>query len=372
MPGTMNGSLVLALAGFGGILLNVLVAPMLSLVNRLRPARTAAGGGSAVTSVSVLVPVFNERENIVRKLENLKAALDDAAGVSCEVVIGSDGSTDDSADVAAGWIERQGLTAWRVFRYQNEGKCQTINKLHRASTGQVVVSTDADVLMPGDAIRRIAAAFREDGRLGCVSCVPVLSGGGMGTQAHYWNVEGSIRRAESDAGLLIVVTGWLYAYRRDAFREIPYGVMADDLWVPLAALLRGYRSIQLPAVAVPSERTDEATEVRRRRRVIAGGMDVVRRMLGDLARRPGLLLLLTAHKVNRWALPIWIALAVIGTLAYEPRLAGPYLVLLLALRMAMGGSRFRLVETAVWSPVGAFAEVVRNRDFARWQHTRKP
>lgn len=361
---------LLIFVGVAGLTLNLAVVPLVWLVCSLWRARVAPAEGKSLQSVTVIIPAFNEAARIGAKLDNLECALEPIGGKKVEVIIGSDGSTDNTHIEAGRWIESRGKRSWSVRNYVNQGKCQTINQMVAESSGEVIISTDADVDMPMLALQELLSRFEQDSRIGCVSSVPAFSSAEVGHHRHYWNFELRTRQVESRAGLLIVATGWLYGFRREAFQEVPRGVMADDLWIPLVALLRGYRSVQLDNLVVQSEKTDEETEARRRRRVIAGGMDVVRRVGRRLLKRPEVLALVLAHKVNRWAIPLYLALILLGTAAIEPWLMMAYALAALAALAILGKRSFFVLMETILAPLGALIAVIRARDLARWGHTR--
>jgi hypothetical protein len=238
------------------------------------------------------------------------------------------------------------------------------------ASGSVIISTDADIPLPAESIELVVRAFQSDDRLGCLSCIPWFEGLDIGSQKSYWSIEDQIRRAESGLGKLIVVTGMLYAYRKELFVEIPDGVMADDLWIPLNVLLQGYDSIQVDELRVPYEKTDEKTEIMRRKRVIVGGMDVVRRLLPALAASPALLALVLFHKVNRWALPVWLTLLFVAIGGLWPWVIILYFLGAIVSFCGLGKHRFSSLAFTVFSPILAFGEIMRKKDFARWEHTR--
>ncbi len=354
---------LLAIAG------NVLLAPGLKLVRLVAGAPRPREAGF-VRKLSIVVPAYNEEENIAAKITSLQRALQ-LIDVDAEVIIGSDGSTDRTAEIVRARLACADPVRWRLLEFPNEGKCSTLNKLVGLANGEIIVATDADVPLPDNSLELVVAAFRANRRLGCVSCIPWFEGLDIGRQKAYWGFEDRIRSEESAWGRLIVVTGMLSAFRKEFYEPIPAGVMADDLWVPLNVLLKGGESAQVDALRVPYEKTDEATELLRRKRVMVGGMDVVRRLWPKLTASPSVLVLVLLHKVNRWALPLWALTFLVSVAALLPWVLAAYLVGTLLVMFIPGARKLRMLAYAVLSPVLSFAEVMRGKDFARWEHTRK-
>lgn len=359
----------LALLSAGLIASNFLLAPMLRFIRAAR-GTNAALLPRTVSSISIIVPAYNEEHNIENKIDTLRLALQ-RVDVEVEVIIGSDGSKDRTVEIIKARLKDADLQNWRLLEFVNEGKCSTLNKLVAAARGEIIISTDADIPLPENSIELVVSAFRANTRLGCLSCIPWFEGMNIGSQKTYWSIEDQIRRSESALGRLIVVTGMLYAYRRELFEKIPDGVMADDLWVPLNVLIKGYESVQVEDLRVPYEKTDEQTEIVRRKRVIVGGMDVVRRLWSQLVSTPSLLFLVLFHKINRWALPVWLCLFLAAVAVLIPWIIVGYLAGAVFVYWYLGRERFFRFGYAAISPVLSFAEVLGKTDFARWEHTRK-
>ena len=360
--------LVLCLLSFILLVSNYLLPIILRLFRIIVGGAEIKSEGS-VGLISIIIPAYNEENNIKVKIDSVLNALQ-RVNVEVEVIIGSDGSTDRTVEIASAYLQELKAANWRVVEFPNEGKCNTINKLVNLARGDVIISTDADIVVPENAVEIILKAFNANPNLGCLSCIPVLRSERVGSQKTYWSLEDRIRDEESLLGKLIVVTGWLYVFRKDAFEQIPPGVMADDLWIPLSVLLKGYDCIQDKDLRVQSETTDDKTEVRRRKRVISGGMDVVRRLMPQLLKKPGLLLLVFVHKINRWAIPLWLSLFIVTSVVIWPWVLLVYLGGLITAYLFLGRERLFTLFNSIFSPVLCFGEVMRKKDFARWEHTR--
>src|SRR5215470_227692 len=78
---------------------------LLWLLNGLKASRCEAGGvPSRWPLVSVVISAFNEEDSIQARLENLLAL--DYPREQLEIVVGSDGSTDRTAEIAASFAPR--------------------------------------------------------------------------------------------------------------------------------------------------------------------------------------------------------------------------------------------------------------------------
>jgi glycosyltransferase involved in cell wall biosynthesis len=112
-----------------------------------------------VETLSVLVPAYNEARYVHESLTRLVAVLDDI-GLPYEVVVVSDGSTDDTVAEA----RRSDAAAVRVFEYTpNRGKGHATRYAWERCSGRYVAFIDADLDLHPEGIRSLLALIREGG-----------------------------------------------------------------------------------------------------------------------------------------------------------------------------------------------------------------
>lgn len=92
--------------------------------------------------IAVVVPLFNKAQNIAATIESVLAQI----LKPCEIIVVDDGSSDGSADVVDGFIER-GVT---LVRQKNQGVSVARNVGVRTSTADYVAFIDADDLWGAD------------------------------------------------------------------------------------------------------------------------------------------------------------------------------------------------------------------------------
>jgi glycosyltransferase involved in cell wall biosynthesis len=92
-----------------------------------------------IETLSVLVPVWNERPTI-EKLLNAVVAVD--AGVRLEVLVADDGSSDGTREILAG-LRLPGVKV--IFMDENVGRGGVIKHLWTLATGSLIVHQDADL-----------------------------------------------------------------------------------------------------------------------------------------------------------------------------------------------------------------------------------
>ncbi|MGF1634820.1 MAG: glycosyltransferase family 2 protein [Phycisphaerae bacterium] len=113
--------------------------------------------------ISVVVPIYNEHENLPALFDRLSATLESvqqATGLAWEVVCVNDGSRDDSEAILAGFHQRD--PRWKVVQFsRNFGHQPAVTAgIHHAS-GDAVVLIDGDLQDPPEVIAEMVAKWRE-------------------------------------------------------------------------------------------------------------------------------------------------------------------------------------------------------------------
>lgn len=233
-----------------------------------------SGKQPATPSLSILVVAHNEAERITGRIENLLGLDYDTDRL--EIVIASDGSTDDTVALADRYSDR-GI---RVLAFaKNRGKPAVLNEVIPQLQGEVVVLMDVRQQIASDALRRLVENFA-DPAVGAVSGELVLTGHdahGQGLEGvgFYWRYEKFIRLSESRVDSSVGATGALYALRQSLFKTIPEDTLLDDVLIPMQVLRQGYRVLFEPA-ARATEALSPSTEAefRRKVRTIAGNFQL--------------------------------------------------------------------------------------------------
>jgi glycosyltransferase involved in cell wall biosynthesis len=117
-------------------------------------------------SLSVLVPVYNERSLVAESLERLKV-LGKAANISkIQVIVVDDGSRDGSAEIVDAFVHAQtskGKIRWEQVRHpQNRGKGAAVRTALTRAAGDVTIIHDADLEYHPEDISDLLVPFGED------------------------------------------------------------------------------------------------------------------------------------------------------------------------------------------------------------------
>ncbi len=271
------------------------------------PPDPPAGGWP---SASLVLAAFNEESVLAARLENALAT--DYPPDRFEVVVGSDGSTDRTAEVARGFADR----GVRLVEFPGRrGKAAVLNDIIPALEAEIVLLSDANTLVEPDAARRLIRWFAR-AEIGSVCGRLELIDPATGANADgiYWRYENFLKRHEARLGALLGANGAIYAIRRRSYAPIPPGLIIDDFAIPLLSGLRGGGSIAYEPAAVAREESapDLAAEFRRRGRIGAGGFQSLALLWPLLDPRRGwVALAFFSHKLLRWLCPFFL-LAMLG------------------------------------------------------------
>ena len=334
-------------------------------------------------TVSLIVIAHNEGDRIATRIENLLAL--DYPRDRLEIIIGSDGSTDETVERARRYEDA--VVTVRAFP-ERRGKSAVINAIVPSVDGEIIVFADARQSFDTSSLRALVANFA-DPSIGAASGELILTMNGntavagRGT-AFYWRYEKFIRSAEGRANSMVGATGAIYAIRRDLFEPIPDDTILDDVLIPLRIVRRGYRVVfEAGARAYDSASATAHQEFVRKARTIAGTFQLFARNLWLLNPRSNRLWFETvSHKALRLALPLLHALLLIANLAlaggwiYGWMLAGQLTFYAAALvgytqRQAQRRSIVFSVPCAVcllsWATVVGFVRFATNRQQATWE-----
>lgn len=282
------------------------------ILGRIRPGRVQRGPITA--RVSVVMVVHNEAVQIGRKLDSLLAM--DGADQIVEILIGSDGSTDDSATVVQSYPDSR--VRWNHFS-ERRGKPSVINDLVPQAQGDIVLLADVRQEFAADFLTATLPNFA-DPTVGVVSGELVLrsdestttAGEGIGL---YWRYEKFIRHAESRFRGVPGATGACYLIRRDRFRPIHAATILDDVAIPLQIVSQGCRCLfERGAMAFDRPSKETRQEAIRKRRTIAGAAQLMVQYPQWLwPWRNPLWFEFVSHKLARLTSPLWLMTALVSS-----------------------------------------------------------
>ena len=134
-----------------------------------------------------------------------------------EIVIASDGSTDRTNEI----VRRYANYGVRLLAYaRTAGRRRSSTSRCPRLAGEIVLLSDANTHMAPDAVRRLAAWFRDpDVGVVCGRLVLTDPRTGQNVDGLYWKYETFLKKCESRLGALLGSNGGIYAIRKDLSRS---------------------------------------------------------------------------------------------------------------------------------------------------------
>ncbi len=261
-------------------------------------------------SFSVVLVAFNEAGTIGRRLEELTGLIA-SSELEAEVIVVSDGSTDDTAAIAR---KLQGSLVRILELPRNVGKARALSAGCALARNEVIVFADARQSWCPQALRLLLKNF-SDPTIGAAGGDLVVQSapGLMGGIGLYWRYEKWLRKQESRVHSTVGVTGAISAVRRQLFHPIPQGIILDDVYWPLLVAMQGFRVVH-DEHAYAYDRFPEKTwdEFKRKVRTLSGNFQLIGRLPGALVpwKNPVWFQFLS-HKLSRLLIP-WALLAMLG------------------------------------------------------------
>jgi len=303
-----------------------------------------------VCSVSIVMAMYNEEKILSKKLKSLTdlefVARDAANSYShIEVLIGSDASTDASDDIVRECANRYPFI--RLIRFPGRtGKASIINQLVDMAKGDIIISTDANVIFSRRLLNELLFPFR-DSNVGMVAANIIRSTdppqGMQEVEKNYIKRENTIKKIQSCvSGILMGVEGGCYAIRKNLFAKVPKGYFMDDFFITMSVIRKGYNiSFAEAALCYEDIPDDRSEEFKRKTRISIGNyqnMVHYRGMLFNPFHR--VFFHFISHKFIRWITPFLLILtAILGWILsfYDKLYLYPTLFLTFLLLLPVAG-----------------------------------
>jgi cellulose synthase/poly-beta-1,6-N-acetylglucosamine synthase-like glycosyltransferase len=211
------------------------------------------------TSFSLLFCAYNEQSHLGAKIANL-AQLKECCDV--EILAFDDGSNDGTFELLN---EHPDLLS--VVRGKGRsGKAHGMKILAQRARGDILVFTDANVILRDDSLRNLGRYFADSNVGGVLGSLHYLKDDSSPTAqvgSLYWRLEEHLKGLESMTGNVIGADGSIFSLRRELYPQFPDTVL-DDLTVSMAAIFAGKRLIK-------------AHDVIAYERLVSGRKDEIRR-----------------------------------------------------------------------------------------------
>ena len=105
---------------------------------------------------SILIPAYNEKQSIASCLNSLISVVYDDK----EIIVIDDASTDHTVQTVEKFLGKDVIL---VRRERNGGRAAALNSGLQRATGDVIITTDADTVVPSDWLQRFKSCFEQQG-----------------------------------------------------------------------------------------------------------------------------------------------------------------------------------------------------------------
>lgn len=249
--------------------------------------------------VTILIAAYNEVDYLEAKVKNTLSLVYPEDKKS--IIVVTDGSTDGSEILVSRYAQVQLFHA-----PERKGKVAAINRVLSSVVSDIVLFTDANVSLNEDALHHLVPHF-ENPLIGAVAGEKKVSDGkekgAVAVEGLYWKYESMIRKADAYVHSVTGAAGELFAIRTELLKQMPEGLICDDLYMSLQVIDQGFRvGYDDKAYGVESYSFSIMKEWKRKIRIAAGSIQ----MLGMidwwklLRQRPVPVFQFVNRKIVRW------------------------------------------------------------------------
>lgn len=301
--------ILLSLALLACVLLVIYPYAIYPLLLRRLPDRPVAADPAYHCRATLVFCAFNEAQAMPEKLTNIEALK--ARYPDLEVLAFDDGSTDSTYEQLAARPDLLQV----VQGGGRNGKAHGMKILAARARGEILIFTDANVLLDEEAIDRLGAYYADPEVGGVCGRLEYLGEGDTVTASVgglYWQLEEYLKKHESRSGNVMGADGSIFSLRRALYPEFPDTVL-DDLTVSMAAVFAGKRLIKAEDV-VAYERlvTSRGEEFARKVRIASRAYHTHMYLRPQLARMSSVdLFKYRSRKLVRWFGGLFMIMAVL-------------------------------------------------------------
>ncbi len=201
--------------------------------------------------VSVVVPMYNEEQNVSSTLSRIAAAFR-AVGGDWEIIAVDDGSTDRTALSVLSFAEEEPRVRL-VSYFPNRGRGWALRQGFAATNKEIIITADADLSYSEEYLLAMAQILQAHPEVDIVVASPYTKGGSV-ENVPFWRLMIS-KLGNKILGFamkrgLATVTGMVRGYRRRVIEALELESEGKEIHLEILsrALGMGYRVLEMPAV----------------------------------------------------------------------------------------------------------------------------
>jgi len=215
-------------------------------------------------SASILFCAYNEIASLPEKIENLRQLK--GARRDLQILAYDDSSSDGTYELMASASDV--LTV--VRGPGRTGKAAGMKRLAGQASGDILIFTDANILLSNDVIDRLLPYYG-DPEVGGAACTikTIRDAASMTSRvgAGYVALDDRLQQLESSTGNVMGATGGLFSVRRELYPDFPDSVQ-DDFTVSMSVIFQGRRLVKaVDVVGFERSVSQRGEELRRKVRI---------------------------------------------------------------------------------------------------------
>lgn len=283
---------------------------ILMVIGKLKPLSTKISDSNykekyELPTISFIITAYNEENQIKKKIENTLLA--DYPSNKFEIIVASDGSTDDTDSIAKNFADR-GVLLHKV--QDRKGKENAQRSAIKISKGEILVFSDVSTQIENCSLRVIAEHFRNP-KIGALSSEDrfLTENGEIAGEGAYVKYEMWLRKLESDVNSLVGLSGSFFAARKEVCEDWNISV-PSDFNTAINCVKKGYIATTTPELlGFYPNLQDETKEYQRKVRTVIRGMAALfsQAYIMNTFKYGLFSFQVISHKVMRWLVP-WFLL----------------------------------------------------------------
>lgn len=279
-----------------GILLFIIIK-----IKRLFRGSVQIKQNAALPSVTLLIAAFNEEDFIEEKIKNCLQL--DYPKENFQILFITDGSTDQTPEIL-----RSNTEIELLHEDVRGGKMAAIKRAIPFIKGDVTVFTDANTYLNKESIKELVKHYQNP-KVGAVAgekriMVANEADASAAGEGFYWKYESALKKWDYELYSSIGAAGELFSIRTNLYQPIESDTIIDDHMIAMRIAEKGYVIAYEPkAYALETASENSAEELKRKIRIVAGGIQSIFRLkkAANPFNNPILTFQYISHKVLRWA-----------------------------------------------------------------------
>jgi cellulose synthase/poly-beta-1,6-N-acetylglucosamine synthase-like glycosyltransferase len=259
--------------------------------------------------VTIMIAAYNEELVIEKKIRSIFNTIYPLYKI--QLLVGSDNSSDNTNVILQKLANEFHQLSFTHFK-ERQGKISIINQLSDLATGELLIVSDANVMLEQDTLFQLVKYFK-DSQVGLVDTnmknYGIKKNGISFQEKSYISHEVNVKHLESISfGTMIGPFGGCYAVRKNLFTKVPLTFFVDDFFICMSVLAMKKKTINnIDATVYEDVSNLLALEFKRKIRIAIGNfqnLKYFRRLLANPFNSTGFCFL--SHKVLRWFGPFFI------------------------------------------------------------------